>query len=103
MSVHTIDTFSVYWSNEQNEIDEVDKIDELDEIDELSEVESPNSSWMKYLIFKMWSTSFIHQCEVVHKWTTHRYFLGHNCLKANETPLLASADASWKPPYKDHV
>ncbi len=72
-SVRTIDKFSVYWSNKQNELDEVDETDELNEVDELDEGESLSNSWMKYFIFKKCSTSFVHQSEVVHEWTTHHY------------------------------
>ncbi len=46
--------------------DELDELDEVDKLDEVHEVESPSSSWMKYFIFKTWSTSFIHQNEVLH-------------------------------------
>ncbi len=69
----------MYWSNEWNELDEVDELNEVDELHKVDEVDEkhPNSSWMKYFIFKMWSTSFIHQSEIVH-WivcerTRHHY------------------------------
>ncbi len=49
-----------------DELGEVGEVDEQVELGEVDEVESPSSSWMKYFLFKTWSTSFVHQSEVVH-------------------------------------
>ncbi len=78
--------------NELHELDEVDilhELNKLDELHELDEVESTSSSWMKYFVFKTWSTSFIHLSKVVHEWTTHHY-----------RPLSASYYLPWGVCYK---
>ncbi len=65
------------------------------ELNEVDKVESRSSSWMKYSILKMWSSSFICQSEVVHEWSIYHYRQSRQSDIANCRRWFCSYTIMW--------